>query len=135
MRHSLSLTLCLCGSLGISLASAQVAAPTTPTWNPQTITSFDTLVTGVREVPRTRALPGLHLDAKVNGHVTDIYVAPMAYLGDVGMSFSKGDEVMVTGSVTRINGIDYLLTSEITLGRMTLCLRAGNGTPVWDPAL
>lgn len=83
-------------------------------------------------MPRTGALPGLHLDARLNGHATDIYLAPLDYFANFEMAFSKGDEVKVTGSLTRMDGIDYVLVREISVGRMTLYLRTDDGTPVWN---
>jgi len=65
---------------------------------------FYARVTGVREVGVGGARPGLHLDAKVNGRNTDIYVAPINYLEQYGMTFGKGDDVHVIGSRTRLAG-------------------------------
>jgi hypothetical protein len=94
---------------------------------------FYARVTGVREVGVGGARPGLHLDAKVNGRNTDIYVAPINYLEQYGMTFGKGDDVHVIGSRTRLAGVDVVLAHEIAVGvdnRRTLYLRDDSG-PFW----
>ncbi len=94
---------------------------------------FYARVFAVREVPVGGALPGLHLDAKVNGRNTDIYVAPVNYLEQYGMTFGKGDDVHVIGSRTRLAGVDVVLAHEISVGvdnRRTLYLGDDSG-PFW----
>jgi len=90
-------------------------------------------VLSVRETPVGSALPGLHLDAKVNGRMTDIYVAPVDFLAQYGMTFEKGDDVHVVGSRAKVAGADVVLAREIAVGaanRKTLYLRDENG-PFW----
>lgn len=94
---------------------------------------FYAKVIAIRDVPRGSALPGLHLDAKVNGRMTDIYVAPVDFLAKFEMSFEKGDDVHVVGNRERVAGADVVVAREIAVGAMnrrTLYLRDENG-PLW----
>jgi len=94
---------------------------------------FYATVTVVREAPAGSALPGLHLEAKVNGRTTDIYLAPVDFLEQYGMTFQKGDDVHVVGSRAKVAGADVVLAREVGVGvanRKTLYLRDDKG-PFW----
>lgn len=116
-----SLALALCGMVPIAATSNESVA------------DFYALVIDVREAPVGSPMPGLHLDAKVNGRATDIYPAPVDFLDKYGMTFAKGDDVHVIGSRTRVGATDVVLAREIAVGvsnRRTLYLRDENG-PLW----
>lgn len=90
-------------------------------------------VISVREAPAGSALPGIHLDAKLDGRDTDIYLAPAGFLEEFGMTFRTGEDVHIVGSRTKVGGVDVVLAREIALGaseRRTLYLRDDNG-PLW----
>jgi len=94
---------------------------------------FYATVTAVREAPAGSALPGLHLEARVNGRTTDIYLAPVNFLEEYGMTFQKGDDVHIVGERTKVNGTDVVLARQVAVGaanRKTLYLRDENG-PFW----
>jgi len=98
---------------------------------------FYATVTAVREAPAGSLLPGLHLEAKVNGPTTDIYLAPAAFLDQYGMSFQKGDDVHIVGSRAKVAGAEVVLAREVAVGasnRKTLYLRDDNG-PFWAEAI
>ena len=91
------------------------------------------VVIGVREVPVGHPLPGIHLDVKVNGRATDIYIAPTDFLAKFEISFSKGIEVHIVGTRTRSGDTDIVLAREVSTGltnRSTLYLRDDDG-PFW----
>lgn len=98
---------------------------------------FYATVTAVREAPAGSTLPGLHLEAKVNGRTTDIYLAPVDFLAEYGMTFQKGDDVHIVGSRAKVDGSDVVLAREVAVGasnRKTLYLRDDNG-PLWAEAI
>jgi len=87
----------------------------------------------VREAPAGSALPGVHLEAKINGRISDIYLAPADFLEEFGMTFRSGDDVHIVGSRTKAGGVDVVLAREIAVGtsdRRTLYLRDDHG-PIW----
>ncbi len=98
--------------------------------------TVDTTVTviSVREAPASSALPGVHLEAKLEGRDTDIYLAPTDFLEEFGMKFRPGDDVHIVGLRTKAGGNDVVLAREIAIGasdRRTLYLRDDHG-PFWD---
>ncbi|HST10424.1 MAG TPA: hypothetical protein VLL05_08595 [Terriglobales bacterium] len=73
-----------------------------------------------------------HLLVKSGEENIDIYLAPKAFLDDMGASFAKGDEVTVTGSKIKQDGSDLVLAREVVKGTDTLMLRDDKGKPVWN---
>jgi len=121
----------LCG-VAVFAVVAQSAASET-----DGLMDFYATVTAVREAPPGSALPGLHLETRVNGRLTDIYLAPMDFLAQYGMSFQKGDDVHIVGSRAKVAGADVVLAREVAVGaanRKTLYLRDNNG-PFWTEAI
>jgi len=121
--------LTLCGIV-VLVASAPVPAKDETTGSP--VDSYVTVIS-VHEAPATGPLPGIHLEAKVNGRVSDIYLAPVHFLEEYGMTFQKGDDVHITGSRTKVAGMDVVLAREVAIGaanKRTLYLRDDNG-PFW----
>ncbi len=91
------------------------------------------IVIGVREAPASSALPGIHLEAKIDGRVNDIYLAPAHFLEEYGMIFKEGDDVHITGTRLKVAGVDVVLVREVAVGasgKKTLYLRDDNG-PFW----
>jgi hypothetical protein len=62
-----------------------------------------------------------------------IYVCPKPFQEEMGISFSKGDQVAVTGSKVKQNASDVILARELVKGTETLLFRDDKGSPVWDP--
>jgi hypothetical protein len=61
-----------------------------------------------------------------------IYVCPKPFEDEMGISFSKGDEITVTGSKVKHEGADVILAREVAKGEDTLLFRDAKGIPVWD---
>lgn len=62
-----------------------------------------------------------------------IYVCPQTFEEEMGISFSKGDEIAVTGSKVKQEETDVILARELVKGTDTLVFRDDKGNPVWDP--
>jgi hypothetical protein len=62
----------------------------------------------------------------------DIYVCPKPFQDEMGISFSKGDQIAVTGSKVKRDGADVVLAREVVKGGDTLVFRDDKGAPVWD---
>jgi len=91
-------------------------------------------VISVHEAPPGVALPGIHLEAKLKGRVSDIYLAPARFLEEFGMSFRPGEDVHIIGSRAKVGGVDVVLAHQIAAGaseRRTLYIRDEHG-PFWD---
>jgi hypothetical protein len=61
-----------------------------------------------------------------------IYVCPKPFEEEMAISFSKGDQVAVTGSKVKHEGEDVILARELVKGEETLLFRDAKGNPVWD---
>lgn len=62
-----------------------------------------------------------------------IYVCPQPFEEEMGITFSKGDELAITGSKLKQEDSDVILVRELVKGTDTLVFRDGKGNPVWDP--
>ena len=61
-----------------------------------------------------------------------VYLCPKPFEEEMGISFSKGDEISVTGSKVKLEGSDVILARELIKGTDTLMFRDLKGAPVWD---
>lgn len=61
-----------------------------------------------------------------------IYVCPKAFEDEMGISFTKGDEIAVTGSKVKQEAVDVILARELVKGTDTLVFRDDKGNPVWN---
>jgi hypothetical protein len=61
-----------------------------------------------------------------------IYVCPKPYQEEMGIIFTKGDEIAVTGSKVKQEASDVILVRELVKGSDTLMFRDNKGNPVWD---
>jgi hypothetical protein len=73
-----------------------------------------------------------HLFAKNGTDTIDIYLCPETFLADMGITFSKGDEIALTGSKVKQGEADLILVREVVRGTDTLVLRDDKGNPVWS---
>jgi hypothetical protein len=74
----------------------------------------------------------VHLLMKNGEDIVDLYFCPKSFMDDMGVSFSKGDELAFTGSKVKYGGADLVLAREVVKGSDTLVLRDDKGTPVWN---
>ena len=61
-----------------------------------------------------------------------IYVCPKPFQEEMGISFSKGDQIAVTGSKVKQEGSDVILARELVKGQDTVLFRDEKGSPVWN---
>ena len=129
----------LCGLAGLALAVP--AAAKDDVVNSGVAVDIHTTVSAVREVPAGDPLPGLHIEAKIKGRLTDIYIAPLDFVRKYDVKVSKGQDVHIVGTETKEGEADVVLTREITTGaldrrtgifheNMTIYLRNDEG-PLW----
>jgi hypothetical protein len=72
------------------------------------------------------------LIVKSGDDMVHIYVCPKPFQEELGISFSKGDEIAVTGSKVKQEASDVILARELVKGTDTLLFRDDKGKPVWD---
>jgi len=61
-----------------------------------------------------------------------VYVCPKPFQEEMGISFSKGDQIAVTGSKVKQEGSDVILARELVKGQDTVLFRDDKGSPVWN---
>ena len=73
-----------------------------------------------------------HLLVKVGADTLDVYLCPKAFLDDMGVNFSQGEEIVLTGSRIKQGETELILAREIVRGNDTLVLRDEKGNPIWS---
>lgn len=72
-----------------------------------------------------------HLLVKIGTDTVDVYLCPKSFLDDMGVTFSKGDQLTITGSKIKQGDADLILAREVVKGTDSLVLRDAKGNPVW----
>ncbi|HTJ87627.1 MAG TPA: hypothetical protein VL349_10230 [Terriglobales bacterium] len=110
---------------------AQGADPAIPKYNAQTETKLKGTVEDVTLPASGHEKDIVHLVMKNGADTVDIYLCPKSFLDDMGVAFSKGDEITVTGSKVKQGETEEVLAKQAERGNDTLVLRDDKGTPVW----
>jgi hypothetical protein len=69
---------------------------------------------------------------KTGDDSSHIYLCPKPFEEEMGISFTKGDQIAVTGSKVKQDTADVILARELVKGSDTLLFRDDKGKPVWD---
>ena len=72
-----------------------------------------------------------HLLVKIGTDTFDVYLCPKAFLDDMGVNFSQGEEIVLTGSRIKQGEADLILPRDVVRGNDALVLRDAKGNPVW----
>ena len=128
----LAASLALFCLLPVIAQKAQRNDASAPKYDPHTETKMKGTVEEVRLPPKGSEKQIAHLRMKNGTEIVDVYLCPKSFLEEMGVVFSKGDEIAVTGSMVKQNGADLVLAREVVKGSDTLILRDEKGTPVWN---
>jgi hypothetical protein len=101
-----------------------------PKYDLHTETKLKGTVEEIRLPPKANDV--VHLMMKNGEDLVDLYFCPKSFMDDMGVAFSKGDEVAFTGSKVKYGGADLILAREVVKGSDTLVLRDDKGNPVWS---
>ena len=118
------------GTVSLLGQKAQETSP--PKYDVHTETKMKGTVEEVQLPPKGSEREAAHLLVKTGTDTADVYLCPKAFLDDMGVSFSKGDEVALTGSKVKQGEADLILAREVVKGNDTLVLRDAKGNPVWS---
>jgi hypothetical protein len=120
--------LCLCerrfkqfSAVGISSTTPWLLDPAT-TRRPANCdahaeTKMKANVDSVKQPAKGSAKEVVHLLAKNETDGVDVYLCPQSFLDDMGVSFSKGDDIALTRSKVKQNGADLILILRRRRGR------------------
>ena len=128
-RLPLFLVLCLSPALS---QRAQPDDGTLPKYDLHTETKTKGVVDEVKLLPLGTRKDFTELIIKSGDDKVHIYVCPKPFQEEIGISFSKGDEIAVTGSKVKQETLDVILARELVKGTDTLLFREDKGKPVWD---
>jgi len=115
----------------VAARNAQAADPAAPKYDAQTETKMKGTVEDVTLPASGHEKEIVHLVMKNGTETVDIYLCPKSFLDDMGVAFSKGDEITVTGSKVKQGEGEEVLAKQAERGNDTLVLRDDKGTPVW----
>jgi len=74
---------------------------------------------------------GTHLLVKTDHGTLQVHIAPLRFLRNKKLSFSKGDQIEVVGSRIIYNGQEALIARTVIRGDQTVAFREPNGKPMW----
>jgi hypothetical protein len=115
----------LCASLSIAQSKA-------PKYDSSTEAKLKGTVEELKLPPKGSEKEVAHLTIKNGTDTFDIYLCPKAFMDDMGVTFSKGDEIAFTGSKVKEGDGIMILAREVVKGSDTLILRDEKGNPVWS---
>jgi len=61
-----------------------------------------------------------------------VYVCPKPFQDEMGITFTRGDAITITGAKLKQEESDVILARELVKGQDTLLFRDNKGNPVWD---
>jgi hypothetical protein len=122
--------LALCGLLPAIAQKAQGNDASAAKYDSHTETTIKGTVEELKLPPKASDIA--HLMLKSGTDLVDVYLCPKSFLDDMGVTFTKGEEIAVTGSKIQQNGADIVLAREVVKGNDTVTLRDNKGAPVWS---
>lgn len=102
-----------------------------PKYDLSTETKMSGAVEEVKLPPAGSEKQIAHLLVKIGTDTVDVYLCPKSFLDDMGVTFSKGDQLTITGSKIKQGDADLILAREVVKGTDSLVLRDAKGNPVW----
>ena len=120
----------------VTFALSQKSPPdatSVPKYDLHTETKTKGIVDEINRLPWGTKMDITELIVKNGDDKLHIYVCPKAFQEEMGISFSKGDEIAITGSKVKQEAAEVILARELVKGTDTLVFRDDKGSPVWDP--
>ena len=127
-----ALFLLLCATPGISQKAQDSSSSDLPAYDTHTEMKTKGVVDEINVLPLGTKKELTELIIKSGTDKVHIYVCPKTFQEEIGISFSKGDEIAVTGSKVKREAGDVILARELIKGTDTLVFRDDKGAPVWN---
>jgi len=75
---------------------------------------------------------GAHLVVKTDKGLVTVHLALSKFMSEYGLSFAKGDEVVITGVRAKVGDDDNaILARKVERGNQTFVFRDKEGKPLW----
>jgi hypothetical protein len=117
---------------GISQKAQDSSSSDLPAYDTHTEMKTKGVVDEINVLPLGTKKELTELIIKSGSDKVHIYVCPKTFQEEIGISFSKGDEIAVTGSKVKREAGDVILARELIKGTDTLVFRDDKGAPVWN---
>lgn len=118
---------------GIVPVVAAQTSQAVPKYDPSTETVFKGTVVEVRDrqCPVSGGM-GSHVVLSLqDGSTIEVHLASTKFVKSYDLVFNKGDQLEVTGSKVKFEGVDTIFAREVKRGDDTFVFRDKNGKPVW----
>lgn len=122
----------LASFLIVSAAAQKAAKPNSPKYDLQTEVKSKGSIEEVKLPPKGSEREAVHLLVKNGTDTLEVYLCPKSFMDDMGMEFSKGDEISIAGSKVKDGDTELILAREVVKGNNTFELRDAKGEPVWS---
>ena len=122
---------CLPLVAGLLLGQSAAAQGAVPKYDPTTETKMKGVVEELKLPPKGQEKDIAHLVMKNGDQMVDVYLCPKSFMDEMGITFTKGDEIAFTGSKVKQGEDEMILAREVVKGQDTLVLRDDKGNPVW----
>lgn len=119
-------------AVGMAFA-AQKTPPGVPKYDPTTEAVFKGTVQEItdRQCPVSGGT-GAHVLLKLaDGSTIEVHLATSKFVKIYDLVINQGDEVEVTGSKVKFEGVDTIFARELKHGNDTYVFRDKDGRPVW----
>ena len=125
------LTLLVCGGPAFSQKPVKDQS-TGPKYDLQTETKTKGVIEEINVMTMGTRKDFTELIVKVGDNKIHIYLCPEPYEKEMGINFSKGDQISVTGSKVKQEESEVILAREVERAGDRLLFRDDKGNPVWD---
>jgi hypothetical protein len=120
------------GLVVVSRAQTTAARKSAPMYDPATEVTMKGSIEAIKQLIGPQSWAGTHLSLKTDKETIDVHVGPSWFLTQNKISFTKDDQIEVTGSRVKFENSDALIAREIKKGDKTITLRNAQGIPVWS---
>jgi hypothetical protein len=131
IRSLLLYGICVVFAVSVLMSSRSYSQNGAPKYDATTETKMKGTVEELKLPEKGHDKEIVHLVMNNGGETVDIYLCPKSFMDDMGVTFTKGDEIAFTGSKVKQGGADMVLAREVVKGQDTLTLRDDKGKPVW----
>jgi hypothetical protein len=128
---SVALSVVFCLTTGFSQEAAR-SKPGAIKYDLQTETKTKGVVDEVKLFDLGTRKDFIQLVVKSGENKLVVYICPKSFQDELGITFSKGDEITITGAKAKQEEADVILARELVRGQETFLFRDGKGNPVWD---
>jgi len=114
----------------ITLVAPSLVGQAQPRYDPATETKVSGTVEELKLDP-PGGKPIAYLTLRSGDEKTQVFLCPKSFLDEMGVTFSAGERVEVTGSKVKQDSATLILAREVTKSGDTLTFRFKDGKPAW----